>query len=412
MAAAQAAGVEIGVTGLGLVTPAGIGREENWARVCSGVSTAAADESLAGEAIEFSCRVPGFDPAAELGPESVWRLDRFVQLAMVATRKAIADSALDKSTWDSARVGVILGNSLGGTATFEAQHKRFIAGGARRVSPLLIPMSMMNMVAGYVAIDIGAKGPNLVTATACASGATAIGAARDLLRSGVVDIVLTGATESALSGAVLAGLSQMGALSKRKDDPGAASRPFDVDRDGFVPGEGAAVLVLERVSDAKARGADVFAKISGYAASADAYHATAPDPTGAGAERAIRAALSDAGLAPGDIDHVNAHGTSTPQGDVAEARALRRVFGEGPAVTSTKGVTGHTLGAAGAIEAAYTVLAVREGAAPPTANLGKVDSEVGLDVVAGEARRMPIKAATSNSFGFGGHNAVLVVTAA
>ena len=404
--------VEVGVTGLGLLTPAGIGIEDNWARICSGRSTALIDPELAGEAIEFSCRVPGFDAAKEIGRTSAWRIDRFVQLAMVAARQAIADAGLDSSTWDGARVGVVLGNSLGGSGTFEAQHKRFIDGGAERVSPLLIPMSMVNMVAGYVAIDCSARGPTLVTATACASGATAIGTARELLRTDVCDIVLAGATESALSPAVLAGLNQMGALSKRIDDPSAASRPFDADRDGFVPGEGAAVLVLERVADAAERGARLRGKVSGYACSSDAYHATAPDPGGRGAERAMRDALADADLSTTDIDHVNAHGTSTPLNDVAEGNALHRVFGEAPAVTSTKGVTGHTLGAAGAVEAAFTLLAVERDEVPPTANLTTIDADIPIDVVSGSARSKPVRAAMSNSFGFGGHNAVLVLTAA
>ncbi len=416
-------GYPVAVTGLGLVTPAGIGPRANWERLCTGRSAAAPDPALAGAAVEFSCRVPDFDAGELLGPATAWRLDRFVQLALVATRQALVDAGLATpaagtegpaltTSVPGARIGVVLGNSLGGTGTYEEQHRRLLDGGVGRVSPLLIPKSMMNMVAGYVAIDCGATGPALVTATACASGATAIGTARELLWAGVCDVVIAGACESALSPAVLAGLSRMGALSRRHDDPAAASRPFDVDRDGFVPGEAAGVLVLEREADARARGARVRGYVSGYGSSSDAYHATAPDPSGTGVERAIRAALADAGVEPADIDHVNAHGTSTPLGDVTEARVVHRVLGDGPAVTSTKGVTGHTLGAAGAIEAAYTVLAVEHGTVPPTANLENVDPQVPVDVVAGRPRSRRIRAAISNSFGFGGHNAVLVVTAA
>ncbi|MFJ5233122.1 beta-ketoacyl-[acyl-carrier-protein] synthase family protein [Kitasatospora sp. NPDC088391] len=403
---------DVAVTGLGLVTPAGMGIEANWERITSGRSTAALDPALADAAVRFACLVPGFDAAELLGREHSWRLDRFVQLAMVAARQAVEDAGLDPQHWDGARVAVVLGNSLGGTGTFEQQHQRLRDHGPKRVSPLLIPMSMMNMVSGYVAIDLKAKGPNLVTATACASGATAIGIGRELLRAGTCDVVIAGASESALSPAVLAGLHQMGALSAREDDPTAASRPFDADRDGFVAAEGAGVLVLERMADARARNARVRARISGYGASADAHHATAPDPSGAGVELAVQAALTDARIGHSDVQHINAHGTSTPLNDSTEARVVHRLFGDTPAVTSTKGVTGHTLGAAGAIEAAYTVLAVERGRLPPTANLRRLDDGVEIDVVHGAAREAKVDVAISNSFGFGGHNAVLVVTAA
>jgi len=273
-------------------------------------------------------------------------------------------------------------------------------------------MLVPNMVAGQLAMEFAAYGPNLVTATACASGATAIGVARDLLRSGSCDIVLTGGTEAGLTPLSIAGFAQMGALSARTDDPGAASRPFDVGRDGFVAAEAAGVLVLEREGDAKARRASVRARLAGYGASADAHHATAPHPQGAGAERAIVAALADAGIAPDEVDHVNAHGTSTPLNDVAEARTLRRVLGDGFSVTSTKGVTGHSLGAAGAIEAAFSVLTISNGLTPPTANLDSQDPEADIDVVAKAPREGNVDVVVSNSFGFGGQNAVLVVTAA
>ena len=399
------------MTGLGLVSPAGIGVPANWARVCSGESTASTDPDLAGIMVDFSCRVPGFDAEALLGRKHARRLDRFVQLAVVAAREAIADAGLDPESWDGGRVGVVLGCGMGGSSTWETQHRRLLEHGPGKVSPMLIPMLVPNMVAGQLAMEFGATGPNLVTATACASGATAIGVARDLLRSGACDIMLTGGTEAGVTPLSIAGFAQMGALSTRRDDPASASRPFDVARDGFVAAEAAGILVLERPEDARARGARAHAHIAGYGASADGFHQTAPDPEGRGAEQAIRAALADAGVAPSEIGHVNAHGTSTPLNDVAEARVLRRVLGEGVAVTSTKGVTGHALGGAGAIEAAYTVLAIEHGQIPPTANLDSQDPEIDLDIVAKSPREQHLELAMSDSFGFGGQNAVLVVSA-
>jgi 3-oxoacyl-(acyl-carrier-protein) synthase len=305
---------------------------------------------------------------------------------------------------------VVLGCGMGGAWTWEEQHRRLLEHGPGRVSPMLIPMLVPNMVAGQLAMEFGARGPNLVTATACASGATAIGTGRDLLRSGACDIVLTGGTESGLTPLSIAGFAQMTALSSRCDDPAAASRPFDVDRDGFVAAEAAGVLVLERTDDAAARRAPVRAHLAGYGASADGYHITAPDPEGDGAARATGAALADAGIEPGEVVHVNAHGTSTPLNDRAEAAMIRRVLGDHVAVTSTKGVTGHALGAAGAIEAAFTVLAVQHDVIPPTANLESQDPDIDLDVVAKAPRETTVDVAVSNSFGFGGQNAVLVVT--
>ncbi|WP_330288762.1 beta-ketoacyl-[acyl-carrier-protein] synthase family protein [Streptomyces sp. NBC_00576] len=403
---------EAAITGLGLVTPAGIGVKENWDRLLSGVSCAATDEELRGSPVDFSCRVPGFDPAALLGGFSAWQLDRFVQLAIASSRQAVEEAGWDPATWDGARVGVVLGNSLGGMQSLEQQHGNLLEKGPRNVSPLLIPRFMVNMAAAQVAIDLGARGPSLVTATACASGATAVGTARELLRSGACDVVLAGGTESALTPLVMAGLGRMGALSGRGREPERASRPFDTDRDGFVAAEGAGVLVLERMADARARGARVRAVVRGYGSSTDAYHATAPDPQGQGIERALRAALADAQLGAADVDHVNAHGTGTPLNDVTEGRALQRVLGARPLVTSAKGVIGHTLGAAGAIEAAYTALAIEHNSVPPTANLTRLDPELELDVVSGSPRSALVDVAVSTSLGFGGHNAALVLTTA
>ena len=400
------------VTGLGLVTPAGIGVLESWKAICAGKSTASVDPELEGMPVDFTCRVPGFDADELLGRRTAWRLDRYVHLALVAAREAIQDSGLDPKEWDSSRVGVVMGNALGGVRTFEEQHNSLLKDGAKGVSSMLIPMMGINMVAGYIAIDCGAQGPNMVTTTACASGSTAIGTARELLRTGRCDIVIAGGAEAGLTRPVLAGFTRMGALSGRVDDPQAASRPFDGDRDGFVAAEGAGILVLERMEHAQARRANIRARIIGYGASADAHHATAPDPTGDGVEKAMRMALHDAGIEPREVGHINAHGTSTPPGDVSEATAIRRVFSDGPSVTSIKGVTGHSLGAAGAIEAACTVLTIEQGRIPPTANLQRQDPAIDLDVVAGRPRLQRVPVATSNSFGFGGQNAVLVLAAA
>lgn len=401
------------ITGIGLVTPAGIGTTASWQTICSGLATAAApDPDLAGLPVDFSARVPGFDADELLGRRTAWRIDRCSQLALAAAREALADSGLDPDSWDGTRVGVVIGSGIGGASTWERQYRRLIDFGPPAVSPLLIPMLAVNMTAGYLGMEYGAAGPNLVTATACASGATAIGVARELLRSARCDIVITGGTEACVIPSIVTGFAQMGALSGRRLDPPASSRPFDTARDGFVPAEGAAVLVLERAADAASRGARVHALISGYGASADAYRATTPDPQGTGAERALREALADAGLPPAAVDHVNAHGTSTPLGDLAEARMLRRVLGTDASVTSVKGVTGHALGAAGAIEAAITALSVEHGFVPPTANLSAQDPEIDLDVVAKAGRGERIGVAVSNSFGFGGQNAVLVLTAA
>ncbi|MEO6504338.1 MAG: beta-ketoacyl-[acyl-carrier-protein] synthase family protein [Jatrophihabitantaceae bacterium] len=402
----------VAVTGLGLVTPAGVGIEQNWSRVRSGISCATRDDRLRGCPVDFSCRVPDFDPDALIGGFASRQLARFVQLAIVAARQAAADAGWDPRSWDGARVGVVLGNSLGGVQSFEASQLAMVAGGPRKVSPLMVPMYLANMVAGQVAIDLGARGPSQVIATACASGTTAVGIARELLRRGDCDVVVAGGAEAALTPLAVTGLARMGALSGRAENPGLASRPFDVDRDGFVPAEGAGVLILERLDDARARGARVRAVVRGYGASTDAHHPTAPAPGGEGIEQALRVALADAGLGGSDVDHVNAHGTSTPLGDVIEGRMLRRVLGDRALVTSTKGVTGHPLAAAGAIEAAYTTLAIEHRSVPPTANLERLDPELDIDVVHGAPRSAPIEVAVSTSMGFGGHNAALVLTAA
>ncbi|GAB2819362.1 beta-ketoacyl-[acyl-carrier-protein] synthase family protein [Streptomyces daliensis] len=401
------------VTGIGMITPAGGDTAATWERVRAAAGTAALPvPALAGSRADFGCWMPGFDAAAALGRRKAWRLDRSSQLAVAAADEALAASGLDPASWDGDRVGVVLGCGVGGAGTWEKQHNVFLEQGPQQVSAMLVPMLVVNMSAGYVAMRIGARGPNFVTATACASGTTAVGAARELLRNGTCDVVITGGAESCLVQPIICGFQQMGALSGRRDEPTAASRPFDVHRDGFVPAEGAAVLVLERPRSARERGARIHAYISGYGASADAHNATAPDPEGAGAELALRAALRDADLAPSAVDHVNAHGTSTRLNDEIEARMIRRVLGEGPVVTSVKGVVGHSLGAAGAIEAALTALAMEQQVIPPTANLESQDPRIDLDVCTKAERSTRVEAAVSNSFGFGGQNAVLVFTRA
>ncbi|WP_370418379.1 beta-ketoacyl synthase [Streptomyces sp. QH1-20] len=402
---------DIAITGLGLVTPAGNTTEANWETLCRGKSVATTDPLLEGLPVDFSCRVTDFEAETELG-RLAQRLDPFSRFAVVAARQAVAAAGLEPATWRGERVGVVLGVGSTSLNTYETVFQHLHTGQPERVSPLTLPRSLPNMAAGEVALDLGAQGPNFTVSTACASGATAIGVARDLLRSGACDIVLTGGTEGARNRVSAACFARMRALSRRRDQPALASRPFDTARDGFVLGEGAAVLVLERLPAARARRAPVQALLRGYGASADAHHPISPHPEGRGVLQAIAAALKDGGCRPDDIGHINAHGTSTPRNDALEAAALSRVFGDSaPPVTAPKGVIGHSLGAAGAIEAAYTVLALRHQTVPPVANFQNQDPDHKLDIVAGEPRPISADTALSFSFGFGGQNAVLLLTA-
>ncbi|MER5200000.1 beta-ketoacyl-[acyl-carrier-protein] synthase family protein [Streptomyces sp. NPDC002755] len=400
------------VTGLGLVTAAGIGVKESWNQI----TTAAAPlgvrrpPSLQDLPCDFMYTIGGLDIDAVLGVASYRLMDRFAQLAVVAAREAVADARLGPDIWDSTRVAVVIGSAHGGLDFYDEQHRVLLERGARRVSPRLAPLSVVNGAAGSVARDLGAMGPSLAVATACSSGTDAIGTALYLLRAGACDIAITGGAESMSTRAFFAGGCNTKALSTRTADPAGACRPFDVDRDGFVVGEGAGVLVLERAEHARARGAISRAVVRGYGAASSSDTSSPVAPSEAGLELALRAALADADVTPGDIQHVNAHGTATVMNDLAEAAVLHRVLGDHPLVTSTKAMTGHTLGAAGGIEAAFTVLALEDQLVPATVNLKTQDPRVPVEVVTQVAKTARLDCAVSTSLGFGGHNAALVLT--
>ena len=402
----------VAVTGLGVKSPAGSDLDTFWARLLSGRSTAATIERYdpSPMPVRIGCEVRDFDPTAYVGPKEARRMDRVTQLGVAAAADALADAG-DPGA-DPARCAVILGTGIGGLITLEEQIAIYIEKGAARVSPFLVPMMMTNATAGTVAMQLGWTGPNLCISTACAASAHAIGEAARLIRDGSSDVVMTGGSESCMTPVAISAFARMTALSGRNDDPEHASRPFDAERDGFVMGEGAAALVLERWDRAVSRGARIYGEVVGYGRNADAYHITAPSPGGEGAAACMQLALDDAGLSPSALSHVNAHGTSTPLNDAAEAEAVRKVFGEAaPPVTSTKGVTGHLVGAAGATEAVACLLALRTGLVPPTANLEHIGDDIQLDIVAGAPRPITPAPALSNSFGFGGHNASLIFAA-
>ncbi|MFD0019637.1 beta-ketoacyl-[acyl-carrier-protein] synthase family protein [Streptomyces sp. NPDC058382] len=395
------------VTGLGLVTPVGADEHTFWAGLCAGAGVARRCGELAGLPVDFACRADAIDLDEVVGGRAVWRMARFVKMALVAARRAVADAGLRPDRWDGGRVGVVLGVGVGGVSVLVDNVRSLDAAGPSAVSPLLVPMMMPNAAAGEVAIDLRAHGPSLAPATACASGATAIALAHDLLASGRCDVVVAGGAESVLTPLVVSAFAGMGALSARTGEPAAASRPFAADRDGFVLGEGAAVLVLERAGDVRARGGRARAVLAGAGAATDAHHPTAPDPAGRGARMAVEEALDGAGWAPRDVDHVNAHGTSTRLNDAMEGELIARLFPHRPSVTAPKGVIGHTLAAGGAIEAAATVLTLEHGLVPPIANLDAPPAEYGLDCVTKAPRRQRVERALSHSFGFGGHNVAL-----
>ncbi len=399
------------ITGLGTTTPLGGDVASTWKALLAGASGVRPLKP------EWADQLPvkiaanlAVEPTETLERVQARRLDRSQQVALVAAREAWADAgcpAVDKQ-----RLAVVIGTGIGGAVTLLDQDDILEAKGHRRVSPLTIPMLMPNGPAATVGLEVGAQAGVHAPVSACASGAEAIALGLDMIRANRADVVVVGGAEACIHPLPLAGFAQMQALSTRNDDPGAASRPFDKARDGFVLGEGAGVLVLERAEYARARGARVYGQLAGAGMTADAYHIAIPDPVGAGASRAIGQAIADAGLQPADIGHVNAHATSTPVGDTSEAAAIRSTIGSHPVVTSTKSMTGHLLGAAGAIEAIATVLAVRHGLVPPTRNLDNPDDDIGLDIAVGQPREVSLSAAVSDSFGFGGHNVALVFTAA
>jgi 3-oxoacyl-[acyl-carrier-protein] synthase II len=402
------------VTGIGPVTPVGIGVDRFWSSLVDGVSGVGKLEAF--DATPFASRIAAevhdFRPEEHMEPSDTRRMDRFAQFAVAGSRLALGDAGLEVSSMEPSRVGVVIGTGIGGITAFEREMDVLRERGPSRVSPHLVAMMIPNMAAGQVAMRLGLTGPNDSTTTACAASGHAIARAVDLIRSGAADVMLAGGTESAMSPLTLAGFCASRALSTRNDDPEGASRPFDKGRDGFVIGEGATVLVLEALDDALARGARVYAEIGGYGLSADAHHETAPHPEGDGAVLAMQAALRDSGVEPSDVGYINAHGTSTTLGDIAEIAAIKRVFGDHAArlaVSSTKSMTGHLVGAAGATEAAATALALTNGVLPPTINQEEPDPECDLDVVPNEARRVDLDVAMSNSFGFGGQNASLVL---
>ncbi|HZN14518.1 MAG TPA: beta-ketoacyl-ACP synthase II [Acidimicrobiales bacterium] len=402
----------VAVTGMGVKTPAGLDVDTLWSTLLAGRGTGAAIDAFdtTDHPVSLACQIRDFDPVAYMGVKDARRADRVAQLGLAAAMDAIADAGLADAPVDPARCGVIVGTGVGGLSTHEEQERVYLEKGPTRVSPMFVPMMMPNATAALVALQYGFSGPNLCVSTACAAGAHAIGEGVRLIREGSADVVVVGGTEAAITPLALAAFHRMGALSNRADDPGAASRPFDADRDGFVMGEGAAILVLESWAHAESRGAAIKGELLGYGRNCDAHHITAPAPGGAGAVACMQLALEDAGLAPDAVGHVNAHGTSTPLNDAAEAAAISKVFGENTPVTSTKGVTGHLIGAAGAVECVAALLACANRLVPPTANHERTDPEITVDVVAGQPRSIEQTIAISNSFGFGGHNASLIVS--
>ncbi len=401
------------VTGIGLVSPVGIGTEESWQALKEGRS--GISHITAFDASQFSCRIAGevrgFEPERFIERKEIRKMGRFIQFAIAASDFALAASGLKVRETDAERVGVYIGSGIGGFEIIEREHKNLLERGPGRISPFFIPATIVNLAAGYVSIRTGAKGPNSATATACTTGAHAIGDSFKIIQRGDADVMICGGAEAPICPMGIGGFAAMRALSTRNDEPERASRPWDKCRDGFVVGEGAGILILEELEHARRRGAPIVAEIVGYGMSGDAHHITAPCEDGDGAVRVMRNALRDAGLEPSQIDYINAHGTSTDVGDKIETLAIKRCFGEHAyrlAVSSTKSMTGHLLGAAGGLEAGVTVLAIRDQVAPPTINYEVPDPECDLDYVPNQARPMRIEYALSNSFGFGGTNGCLI----
>lgn len=401
------------VTGLGIISPVGTGVPENWESVLAGRNGIGpiTHFDAAGYPCTFAGEVKGFDPTRYLSEKEARRMDRFIQLGMAAGIEAVTDAGLEVTEANAERIGVHIGSGIGGLGTIEAGTRTWIERGHRRITPFYIPMAIINMISGNLSIRYGMKGPNLAMVTACATATHGIGDAGRLIEYGDADVMVAGGAEAAVTPTSIAGFGNAKALSTRNDDPAHASRPWDRDRDGFVLGEGAGVVVLEELEFARKRGARIYCELVGFGMSGDAFHMTSPAEGGEGAARCMRNALRNAGINLDDVQYVNAHGTSTPLGDRAETLAMKGLFGERArklAISSTKSMTGHLLGAAGGIEAVYTALAVHHQRIPPTINYTTPDPDCDLDYVPNTARDMPITAAISNSFGFGGTNGTLV----
>ncbi|WP_136255401.1 beta-ketoacyl-ACP synthase II [Onishia niordana] len=403
------------VTGLGLVTPVGNTVDESWANIVAGKSGISAIDHFdtSGFNTRFGGSIKDFDISPYLNPKDARKMDLFIQYGIAAGGQAISDAGLECSESNAHRIGVAIGSGIGGLPMIEHNHNALQKGGARRISPFFVPGSIINMISGNLAIQHGFRGPNIAITTACTTGTHNIGYSARTIAYGDADVMVCGGAEMATTPLGLGGFSAARALSTRNDDPESASRPWDQDRDGFVLSDGAGVMVLEEYEHAKARGATIYAELSGFGMSDDAYHMTAPPEDGSGAAMSMRNAVNDAGIDPAKIDYINAHGTSTPAGDLAESRAVEKVMGEGAksvAVSSTKSMIGHLLGAAGAVEAVFCVLAIRDQVAPPTINLDTPQAGCDLDYVPHTAREMKIDTTLSNSFGFGGTNGSLIFT--
>ena len=402
------------ITGIGAVTPLGNDAETTWQSLLAGESGAGPITQFdsADYYVQFACEVKDFDPSNWIDRKQARRMDRFAQLILAAARQAEADSGVDVKA-DGDRIGASIATGIGGLKSFQDCYDTLRERGPDRVNPFAIPCIIPNMGAGWVSMELGTRGPLSSECTACAASNMAIGQGLDDIRLGRAEVMFCGGTESAINEVGIAGFGAMRALSRRNDDPAGASRPFDAGRDGFVMGEACAVLVLEELERAQARGAKIYAEVSGYGLSSDAKHVTEPDPTGENPARAMKNAFADAGIDPAEIDYINAHGTSTPLGDAAETRVIKLALGEENArktpVSSTKGATGHCLGAAGAVEAIFSTLAIRDGKLPPTINYEVEDPACDLDYIPNESRDADVRVTVSNSFGFGGHNASIVL---
>ncbi len=400
------------VTGMGVISALGVGLEKFWDGLKAGQSGIRKIEAFdtSGFTTQIAGEVPDFQPEDFIDKKLVKRSDRVIHLALAASNLAVEHAGLDLESMDLDRVGAVIGTGIGGMSSWEEQHSNLITKGPRRISPFFIPMMIPNMPSGQVSISLGLRGPAFSVVSACATGGNCIGSAFDAIRSGQADVMLAGGTEAAVTPLGIGGFCAMRAMSTRNDEPEKASRPFDKGRDGFVMGEGAGILVLESLEYAQARGATIICELEGYACTSDAYHMTNPDPEGSGAARAMELALKACGRKPEDVDYINAHGTSTPVGDPCEVKACRKVFGEYAdklAISSSKSMTGHTLGAAGALESVVCALALQNQIIPPTINLEELDPECALDMVPNVARQTKVEFALNNTFGFGGHNVVL-----